>query len=279
VTPPFLFVVGCGRSGTTLLRAMLDSHSELAIPGESHFLMPMAEDCRRYEQNGELSVDLFVTDLLASERFLYWDLSEEDVRAALAAREPRDFPGAVRAVYAFYAARNGKPRYGDKTPNHVLAIPLFASVFPEARFLHLIRDGRDVALSLVDVPHWGPNDVATAALRWKQFVEAGRLAAGALDPSRYREVRYEELLEEPEETLRDVCGFVGLDFEAGMLDYHKRVDALLQTVSSPEIHQRLSLRPTKGLRDWRTQMTADDQGAFERVAGDLLAELGYEPRS
>jgi hypothetical protein len=274
--PSFPFIVGCGRSGTTLLRAVLDSHSQLAIPGESHFLTPMLDDRARYEHDGEFARDLFLADLVKSERFLLWGLSATEVREALAQSESLDLPRAIRILYLVYATRQGKPRYGDKTPNHVLRIPLFAGVFPEARFIHLIRDGRDVALSLIDLSDWGPDDVGTAALRWRQFVEAGRRGAAEIDPGRYLEIHYEELLTSPDEALLRLCGFVDLPFEETMLQYHERADSLLRTVSVPHTHARLRLPLTTGLRDWRTQMTDDDQAIFDSVAGDLLAELGYE---
>jgi len=272
----FPFVVGCGRSGTTLLRAVLDSHSQLAIPGESHFLTPMLDDRARYERDGEFEQNLFLADLGESERFLLWGLSAEEVRDALAESNSLDLPQAIRVLYAVYATCQGKPRYGDKTPNHVLRIPLFAGVFPEARFVHVIRDGRDVALSLINLSEWGPKDVGTAALRWRQFVEAGRRGATQIDPGRYLEIRYEELLTTPDEALLRLCGFVDLPFEKTMLRYYERADSLLRTVSVPHSHASLRLPLTRGLRDWRTQMTDDDQAIFDSVAGDLLGELGYE---
>ena len=100
-------------------------------------------------------MELFVADLLESERFLLWGLPPGDLQRSSARPEALDAASAVRVLYALYAARRGKTRYGDKTPNHVLYIPLFAGLFPEARFVHLIRDGRDVALSLIDLSSMG----------------------------------------------------------------------------------------------------------------------------
>jgi hypothetical protein len=254
---------------------MLDAHSELAIPGESNFLTEMIENRRRYEGDGGLAAERFVADLLESERFLLWGLPPGDLRRALATSGALDLAGAVRALYALYAERRGKQRYGDKTPNHVLHIPLFANLLPEARFVHLIRDGRDVALSLMDVPHWGPTDVRTAALRWQQFVEAGREGARRIEPERYLELRYEDLVSSADQALRRICGFIDLPFEPEMLDYHKHLDSLLPTVSSPHIHESLRRPLTAGLRDWRTQMTPQDKLAFQEIAGPLLKELGY----
>src|SRR4051812_8879868 len=118
----FPFVVGCSRSGTTLVRAMLDAHPLVAVPPESHFaLAPDVRGLRR---------------ALSRERwFALWEIEAPDLRGL-------DVADAVRALFAAYAERQGKPRYADKTPHYVSHLPLFAERFPEARFVHVIRDGR-----------------------------------------------------------------------------------------------------------------------------------------
>ena len=133
---PFPFVVACSRSGTTLLRAMLDSHPELAIPPESHFLAALLRE--------PLTPSEFLSFLETHERFIAWDLPIEDVRQAFLDDGVSDKASAVRALYASYARRQGKPRWGDKTPGYVRRIRELSELLPEAKFIHLIRDGRDV---------------------------------------------------------------------------------------------------------------------------------------
>ncbi len=274
-TSVFPFIVGSGRSGTTLLRAILDSHSRLAIPEESHFIELMGERRKRYERPSGFAVNVFIRDVVNHPRFQLWHLSEVDVRHAAKAADPASLPDAIRLVFAVYARAQGKELYGDKTPNYVHCIPLVAELFGEARFVHAIRDGRDVALSYLDLS-WGPDDIPTAALNWKRCVERGRAAGQKLGRDKYREIRYEDLLDEPENAVRLLCEFIGIDFEEGMLRYHERATALLGRVTAPENHQRLLLPPTKGLRDWRHEMSSDQVAAFEAVAGDCLSEFGYE---
>src|SRR3990172_2465569 len=262
----FPFIVGCGRSGTTLLRAMLDSHPELAIPGESYFVVSMGRHRRRYERDGRLLTERFIADIVGHPRFRRWGLQETEVREALTP-SPRGYPGAVRCVFALYAHREGKERYGDKTPSYVLNIPMLARLFPEARFVHIIRDGRDVALSLRDV-QFGPGDIREAALLWKRSVKRGMRAGRQLGRGRYREVQYEELLDDPEVTLRGLCDFIELDYSEEMLSYPERAGAVLAPVRLAN-HPHLALPPTKHLRDWRRQMSSNDIALFEAVAGDL----------
>ena len=135
---PFAFFVGCERSGTTLLRAMFDSHSELAVPGESYFIVEMLKRRARYELRDGLDLQKFVDDLASHRWFVRWSFPLEILREELFEAKPRDLPDAFRLVFRLEAARQGKVRYGDKTPRYVLDLPLLAAAFPEARFVHLI---------------------------------------------------------------------------------------------------------------------------------------------
>jgi len=256
---------------------MFDAHPQMAIPGESVFIASMASKERRYRRDGAFAVDRFVADLVVHPWFVHWGLPEGTVRQTLQASRPGSFSDAIRTVFALYASLRGKQRYGDKTPVYVLCAPLLARLFPEARFIHLIRDGRDVALSLQELP-WGPGDLRRAVLYWKRHVTRGRKAGVWLGPDRYCEVRYEALLEDPEGTLRDLCAFIELEFDPAMLRYPVHADELASGFSSEErqIHRHLHRSPTKGLRDWRSQMSREEVAVVEALIGDLLEELGYE---
>jgi hypothetical protein len=268
----FPFFVGCARSGTTLIRAMFDSHSEMAIPSESHFITPLARQRRRYESGGAFRTDQFISDLLQQRRFRHWGLEEQVVREAVAAAAPVDYPDAIRSVFALYARLHGKNRFGDKTVGYLLDMRLLGTLFPEARFVHIIRDGRDIALSAMDMGR----RIDEAAFYWKRHVVRGRSIGRRLGSGRYQEVRYEDVLRDPEAVVRGVCDFIDLRFEDSMLRYFERADRLIQGVGRPHRHQRLFLPPTKGLRDWRQQMSRRDAALFEAIAGDALTGFGYE---
>ena len=229
----------------------------------------------RYERGGTFDVDALAHDLLANVHFQAVGFAEADVRAALAAAAPATFPDAMRAVFAAIAAAAGKSRYGDKTPGYVARIPLLARLFPEARFVHVIRDGRDSSLSYLD-RGYGPRDVAEAAIRWESRVRRGRADGRDLGPARYTELRYEDLVSDPAAALAPVCGFLGLPYAPEMLRYHERADQLLAVTRDPERFAHLAAPPTGGLRDWRTQMAAGDLALFEAIAGRTLAALGYD---
>jgi hypothetical protein len=156
-------------------------------------------------------------------------------------------------------------------------LPLLEGLFPDAIWVHLVRDGRDAALSFLELPEgfsgktWAqPRTAAQFAARWRtEILAAQRLGRHAGD--RYLELRYEDLVDEPEQWLRRVCEHASLPWEADMLDHTRPSD----TAHMPE-HRNLAQPPTPGLRDWRNQMSRDDALAFEDVAGDVLQRFGYE---
>jgi hypothetical protein len=264
--PPFPFVVGCGRSGTTLLRAMIDAHPAIAVPPESHFIVAMAP-----MKSGFDAGDL-VARLDASERFRLWGVDRDAIAEAI--RGSPTYPDAVRSLFAAWAAREGKARYADKTPGYVLHISDLAHMFPEAVFVHLIRDGRDVAASFLELGWSG--SIEDAALHWRLRVRRGRRAGRVLEPGRYHELRYEDLVADPELALRDLCRVMDVAFAPEMLDHGRRAAAVVGTTSHPDYHRHVASPVTPDLRDWSRDLDAEQVARFELLAGGLLDDLGYD---
>jgi Sulfotransferase family len=269
-TPP-LFVLGVRRSGTTLLRVMLDRNSRLAVPDESYFIPQLADRHR----NG-IDVEGFVEDLRRISTLREWDVDPAEVGERLRPEMP--VGEAVGAVFATYAAARGKARWGDKTPMYMQYLPLLERLFPDALYVHLVRDGRDAAASYLQMPsgivteNWGhPTSAAAFGCQWGTEVMAARALGRRVGPARYHELRYEQLVESPADTLEAVCSFAGLPWEPDMLGYAQEVD-----VSAWPHLQSLKRPPTSGLRNWRTELEAADVAGFEDVAGGVLAQLGYE---
>jgi hypothetical protein len=250
---------------------MLDRNSQLAVPGESYFLPPLAQ-----RHSGRVDVDAFVDDLSRLDTIREWGVDLGEVRRRL--RPGMSLGEAISAVYDTYAAAAGKKRWGDKTPMYMQYLGLLERLFPTAIYVHLIRDGRDTAVSYLNLPpgvateFWGhPTSAAGAAAQWAVEIQEARALGRRVGPERYCEVRYEQLVDSTEEVLEEVCSFAGLPWEPGMLGYPDNVD-----VSTEPHHQRLKRPPTKGLRDWRTELEPRQVADFEEVAGDVLADLGYE---
>jgi hypothetical protein len=265
---PFPFFVGCGRSGTTLVRALVDAHPDMAIPPESHFVVAQAP-----RAGTAFDPEAFVAALDASERFALWDLDRDVVAGAV--EGAGSYPDAVRAVFARWAGRQGKARYGDKTPGYVVHVPVIAGLFPEAVVVHVVRDGRDVAASFVDLGWAGSAE--EAALHWRLRVSRGRRAGRALGPGRYHELRYEDLVADPDRTLRALCDAIALPFSPAMVDHRAGAAEVARTTSHPEYHRHLAEPLTADLRDWRRDLDRSTLARIELLAGPVLVGLGYEP--
>jgi Sulfotransferase family len=283
-------IVGSPRSGTTLLRLMLDAHSELAIPPETGFLT-IGEAIEG--QGDKLREGFFQALVSYSQPAPSWadfEISTESFWAALVDITPFNISDGYRAFYRLYAARHGKSRWGDKTPIYCRYLNEIRRVLPESRFIHIIRDGRDAALSLRHMwfsPGWA---IETQASYWRDCVlSARRAGVGCND---YMELRYEDLILDPRKTLLRICDHISLSFEEAMLFYYERAPVRLRehkgrflSDGTPFLTQAQRLeqqqRATKPLDPtcvfaWKRSMDPDERRIFQLVAGDLLEELGYE---
>ena len=268
---PPLILLGVSRSGTTLLRVILDRSPGIAIPDESFFVPLLA---RRHGQR--IDAERFLEDVARIPTIRDWGVSVADVAGRV--RSGMSAGAAIAAIFEVYAEAAGKPRWGDKTPMYMRHLELLEDLFQGAQYIHLIRDGRDAALSFLQMPEgtftrtWAhPTTPEQFACLWRKEVGDARSLGRRVGASRYHEVRYEELVAEPEATVRAICTFAAIPFEPAMLDYTGAVD-----VTSKPHQQRLLTPPTSGVRSWRVDLSAEDAAAFDSVAGDLLSELGYE---
>ena len=262
---PF-YVIGVGRSGTTLLRLMLDGHSRLAVPGEAPWVtsVGLAAGARPMKE--------LLEEIITHSRFHEWGLDESSARTAAARRSPKTWPALVDALFSAFAEKQSKNRWGDKTPTHIDHLPVLARWFPSAQFVHIVRDGRAVAASLAEQA-WGPRNPMSASFYWRGAVQRARRYGARLGPTRYLEVRLEDLIDDTQAGLERICEFLEEPFETAMLDYPVRVAATNKPIAPP--HAALALPPTPGLRDWRHEMTPLAQRAVESVCRPALKRFGY----
>jgi hypothetical protein len=265
---------------------MLDAHPEVAIPSETHFITEVAKALKRRRRSPEELIEM----LVAHKRWGDFHLDPDELLARFRAIRPLNAADATRAFYRLYCDKQGKSRWGDKTPGYVRDMRLISRLLPEARFIHIVRDGRDVALSVIPMS-WGPDDVTRAAEVWKERIEGARAQAPRL--RHYIEVHYEDVVLDTENVLRRVCDYIELGFDPVMLDYHERAEERLAEMARdlperpgqvlrPADHRleahALTKEPprTDRVARWRAEMSEADQAAWARVAGDLLEELDYE---
>ena len=283
-------IVGAPRSGTTLLRYMIDSHPNLAIPPETGFL---AFAPQLSHPGGVTRDSLFQIVTRCPPEAPAWDdygIEAEDFRRELEAIDPFNLSEGFRAFYRLYARKQKKPRYGEKNPGYCEHIALIERLLPEAHFVHIIRDGRDAALSLRPLWFAPGRDMRTLAQHWRRLVGCGREAG--FRARAYMEVRYEDLVRTPQTVLQTVCEFVALDYDPIMLRYWERTPerlkehrtrrrpdgSVLVTHEERVAQQRLTMKPPQPERifRWKKEMTASEHAEFIAIAGGTLEELGYE---
>ena len=256
-----VIVGGCQRSGTTLLRVMLDSHPNIACGPETSLL-----------------TGGYRPEKLAR-RF---DITPEAI--AMLRQSAKDHAHFIEEFFSLYAATRRKPRWAEKTPQNVRHIDYIFAHFPNAKFIHVIRDGRDVVCSVRTHPRFRivngekvPTNIrrplAPCIDNWLRDTAAGMKSRGRPN---YYEVHYEQLVESPEPTLRRLCEFIGEPWDGRMLDYHREPGPSREPTHF--ITNEAATRPLsrQALHRWRVDLSEDEQRLFYHEAGQRLTEFGYE---
>jgi hypothetical protein len=249
-----IFIGGEGRSGTTLMRVILDSHSGIACGPESHFIADrrLREFHHQFRRRWQHRAETF-------------GYSQHDLDIL--------FVDFVRGWTETYMQRKGKRRWADKTPRNIHALPYIWELFPTAKVIHMIRDGRDVACSIMP-QSWGPNTIGAAARRWVKCIRAGIVHRDK--PQRYLEVRYEDLVRQPERETRRVAAFIDEPWESALLDF-RRLPHDLAVRAEATTKQELMRPPhTSSIGRWRRELSAYAVWRYRRIAGETLQLLGYE---
>jgi len=272
-----LFVLGCPRSGTTLLQQMLHSHPRIAFPSETRFVHTSYE--RRHEFG-----DLEVKE--NRRRLAEWIVKGKDTKFRVLGLDPDavieeivqgppTLGSAIAIVFRAYARMHGRPRWGDKRPSYFRRVPMLRRMFPDAQFVHLVRDGRDAVSSLIRMP-WFEGDLIAAALTWREAVDTGRRLAHRLGPGTFHELRYEDLVADPETSLRRLCAFLGEEYDPAMT---KAYEHARRTVPpTRKWHLRTHEAPnTRTVGAWRERLEDREANLVEHVLASRLVRHGYAP--
>jgi hypothetical protein len=279
---PYLFIVGCARSGTTLVRRIVDAHPEIAITTEMHWI---SHYVNYFKNQNRLVAPGLVYELSEHKRFAQFEIPREEFEALLGSGEALPYPTFLNRVFGLYGKINNKPLVGNKTSGYVRRIPTLHALWPDAKFVHIIRDGRDVCLSVLNwnkaertagrYASWEEDPISTTALWWERKVRKAREDGAALGPGLYQEMHYEDLVEDPERECKRLCEFLGVAYDDAMIRFAegKTKTDLPNARRTPK---KAWLPITSGMRNWRTEMSVKDVERFEAAAGNLLEELGYE---
>ncbi len=260
IKPP-IFIGGAGRSGTTLLRVILDSHPNIAC-------------------GPELKISPVIAQLWYDFRTMYLNIvneyfiTQEDINQI--------FAQMIFSLLEKYLSTTGKKRIAEKTPNNIRIFKHLHEMFPDSPLIHLIRDGRDVVASLLSMDWKTPmgepieytKDVKKAARFWLSAVTAGRKFAEENSSSDkvYLEIRYEDIVNKSEECLKKLFNFIDEPWDSSVLRYYKQERNLAGESSAKQVSQKLF---TSAIGRWKKDLTKEQKEEIKPIAGELLIKLGY----
>jgi sulfotransferase family protein len=248
-----IFIGGHHRSGTSLMRVMLNRHPRIACGPEGKLL--------RRTSFRELHRDLESAWLPTMAR--KYGIGTAELDHAMAA--------FIDNFFTRHQLRQGKLRWAEKTPGNIFHIDYLFRLFPRAQFLHMIRDPRDVYCSVVQKmrsdPEFEPLTAEQTANRWVMAVECGR--AWRAHEDRYLEVRYEDLVREPGPSMANVLRFLGEPWDAGVLDPANDGQRASATSNT---HRPIF---ATSIGRWQRELAATDIREIEAIAGGLMWEMGY----
>jgi hypothetical protein len=266
-----VFVGGCPRSGTTLLGSMLGAHGRcLAIP-ESQFIVEVLRELKA----GGFDAERLGRRITGHFRFKTWavDMAPPDTAEAAAIQSYAALIEWFVSRYGQAVSRPDREIWIEHSPFNAQYFGTLLEHFPDARLVHIVRDGRATAASVMKLA-WGPNEAHLAAPWWAHRLSFGLAAETRYGPERVARVRYEDLVVEPRATLEALCEFLGLEFEEDML----AANGLRVPEYTTEWHKLVGSRPDAArIEAWREDLEPRQIEIFESITGDLLSYLGYQP--
>lgn len=272
---PTVFIVGCPRSGTTLLQRMLDAHPAVAVAPETFFIRRFWKRRAEYgDLQREPAFERLLRDITAIPEFEEMGLDVDAFEAAARGTD-RTYAALFRLLLRRFAEQRSAQVVGEKTPNHVLYLPTLHDFFPGARFLHLVRDPRAVVNSWQSVP-WSSGRTWRDAEVWVEYVAAGRAAAPLLGKT-LQVVHFEELVRAPEQTLRRVCAHLALDYDPAMLAFHERVPTTVNVEREPWKANATQPIDPSVVEQWRSSLAPRRVAEVEAVAAEEMPHWGYAP--
>ncbi|MEQ7010818.1 sulfotransferase [Actinopolymorpha sp. B17G11] len=270
-----IFILGCPRSGTTLLSLMLHQHPRIAIPPENRFLMPVYLKRERF---GDLAVEAnrrALAEMIVTSKW-FGDLGlDPSTITDRIVDEAWTVGSAVGLVLRAYSDRFGKLRWGDKRPYYRTAIWLIRRMFPNAQFVHIIRDGRDCVASMKSVPPWDELGFSARVRAWTEAIDRGNRARDDLPADTYHEIQYEMLVADPEKHLSTLSEFLGEPYDEAMLSPERLADTFVPEHQTWHVRTRQEVS-TRSVGSFRDRLEPWQLRVCEAVMGERLREYGYE---
>lgn len=275
------FILGNPRSGTTLLRLILNNHSLIGVPPESGFLQWWYKKYSNWSEKDtkdDNKINLFLDDILSSKKIEDWKLNKPNLKNFILSEKPKNYPEIITTIYKFYT--NNKLIIGDKNNYYINHLEDLSLIFPNAKYIHLVRDGRDVACSYKNINKLNPNlkyipkvssNIVDIANEWNNNIIT---IEKFIQNYKSITIRYEDLISTPIETLKQVCTFLEVKYEDEMLNYYRNNDEPAST-----LHWKGKTKETideKNKKKYLSLLSNEELNKFSDIAHVTLKKFNYD---
>ncbi|MBW6459734.1 MAG: sulfotransferase [Bacteroidales bacterium] len=279
---PFFFILGRPRSGTTLLRTLFDAHPNVQIPPECKFILDLYPKYGKKKSWSEKDLAGFYDDLVQQWRFDIWTIDLEGLKNDLISfTGEAPYSRICKVVYDHYRSFYEKDEmlwFGDKNPGYTIYTERLLKIFPDAKFIQILRDYRDNYVSVKDVDFELPVP-SLVATKWKLFYKNVRRAS-LKNPDRYITVRYEDLVDDPEKEMKTICAFLGIVYRPEMLEFYKKEDEIFKVYPKEFItkyHANLVNKVNKSRSGiWKQKLSVKEVMLADLAVGRTAEEAGYQ---
>jgi len=284
-----IFIIGNPRSGTTLLRLMLTCHRNIVIPPECGFAVWWYQKYRNWNSESvKQNLDAFLDDLFGSKKIETWNLNRELLRETLSEKEPESYSDLVSLIYEKFAMQQKETfkRWGDKNNYYLNHIETIFELFSDVQFIHIVRDGRDIACSYKKLavskfdskyaPQL-PTEISEIAREWINNLKKIRKSFQTIGWDKVIEIRYEDLVTESEKTLRNICSFLNEEYDPSMSDFYLlNMEKELEPRELMQWKGKTLEKPTRSeVEKYQIELTLPEIKEFEIIAEELLAHYRY----
>ena len=270
-----IFIVGCERSGTTILRLMLNEHSRIALPPQTKF-------SRKVYKRRLLFGNLVIKK--NRKKIIQWmlerknntklvDLKLDDKVLEKIWNKCTSLGAIIASVFQQYSLARNKPRWGDKRPYYIRYITQLFRLYPDAQIIHVVRDGHDCLASLKKMPWWGKNAIFSM-LNWRHAVRIGSNAVNVYK-DQFMEIRYEDLIKEPESQLEQICKFLNESYEPEMINFHLNAQQNIPEYKKPWHYKTSKPLTATFIGQWRKELSKSETQILEWCAQKELMQWNY----
>jgi hypothetical protein len=281
VHQPF-FILGNPRSGTSLLRIILNAHPNLVVPPESGFLQWWSDKYQDWQQQDNLErIDSFLSDLLSSKKIEGYNLNRDQLRTYILEASPSTYGELVACIYIFYAGEKELLTWGDKNNYYIHHIPLIRSIFPKANFIHMVRDGRDVACSYLELERsldkealYRPNLPVNVELIADEWINNNLKIEKELNGANYLRVRFEDVIRNFDKEIGKILSFINVPWSDEIKNYWIKNDEPEMTLSWKK-KTKLPLQK-EAIERYKKELAQTEINTFNTKANSVLNRYGYE---